>query len=379
VHTPSHTNTGREAEFSAGEVYKSAPEIAGNVLLPADLCPTMSGKYKIMVSLSLGLAVFFSLPWITLNEPSRVTNNLTRLGLSDTRIVFLFVTVFLSGILFFQYNLFWRRRLSVRKSGLIAPLQNLLFNMGLVVVLSVALMWIADGLFTIPAKRPFFVFYLLRNVLIAFVAMLVTHAIELLENLRHEKIKTLTLQHQHVETELAALKAQIDPHFFFNSLNALNVLIRENTKEALAFVDHFSQSFRYILENKEQKLVTVREELVFLESYLFMMEKRFASGLVVNIRIATDLYTRRMPQFALQLLVENAVKHNQVSARHPLTVAIYSEPDHIVVKNNLQKKQSAKGYGIGLANLSKRYQLIHNAEITVLTGPTHFEVKLPIR
>ena len=209
--------------------------------------------------------------------------------------------------------------------------------------------------------------------------MLVAYVIDLLENLRHEKIKTLTLQHQNVETELAALKAQIDPHFFFNSLNSLNVLIRENTKEALAFVDHLSQSFRYILENKEQKLVTVREELAFLESYLFMMEKRFASGLVVNIRIADDLCARRIPQFALQLLVENAVKHNQVSARHPLTIDIYGEPEHIVVKNNLQKKQSAKGYGIGLANLSKRYQLIYNTEITVRTGPTHFEVKLPIQ
>ena len=304
---------------------------------------------------------------------------MTRLGLSDTRIVFLFVTVFLSSILFFQYNFFWKRWLSARRQGWIAWVQNLLFNIGLVLVLSVALMWIADGIFTISVKRPFFIFYVLRNVLIAFVAMLVAHVIELLENLRHEKIKTLLLQHQNIETELAALKAQIDPHFFFNSLNSLNVLIRENTKEALAFVDHFSQSFRYILENREQKLVTVREELVFLESYLFMMEKRFASGLVVNIRIADDLHARSIPQFALQFLVENAVKHNQVSARHPLRVDIYSEPDHIVVKNNLQKKQSAKGYGIGLANLSKRYQLIHDTDITVQTGPTHFEVKLPIR
>jgi len=377
--TPTHTNTNCEAEILASEAYKSAPERAGHVLLPADLCRTMSGKYKIMISLSLSLAVFFSLPWITLNEPSRLTSNLSKLGLSDARIAFLFVSVFLSSILFFQYNFFWKRRLSARRNGLIAKGLNVLINIGLVMVLSVIVMWVADGVFTIAAKRPFFIFYLLRNALIAFVAMLVAHVIELLEHLRHEKIRTLTLRHQNVETELAALKAQIDPHFFFNSLNSLNVLIRENTQEALAFVDHFSQSFRYVLENKEQKLVTVREELVFLESYLFMMEKRFASGLVVQIRIAADLYTRKMPQFALQLLVENAVKHNQVSARHPLTVEIYSEQGHIVVKNNLQKKQSAKGYGIGLANLSKRYQLIHNAEITVRTGPTHFEVKLPVR
>ena len=126
----------------------------------ADLCPTMNRKYKIMVSLSLGLAVFFSLPWITLNEPSRITNNLARLGLSDARIIFLFVTVFLSSILFFEYNFFWKRRLAVLKNCLMTQLQNLLVNMALVFVLSVVLMWIADELFTISAKRPslFFIF-----------------------------------------------------------------------------------------------------------------------------------------------------------------------------------------------------------------------------
>lgn len=367
-----------EAEFFAGEAYKSAPEIPEDALPPPDICPTVSGKYQIIVSLSVALAIFFSLPWITLNEPSRLTHHIARLGLSDMRILYLFATVFLSGILFFQYNLFWKRMLPMPKSSLIRLSNTLLFNTGLVFALSIALMWISDRIFTIEAKRQFFIFYFLRNVLIAFVAMLVTHVIELLENLRQERIKTITLQHQNVETELAALKAQIDPHFFFNSLNSLNVLIRENTKEALAFVDHFSQSFRYILKNKEQKVVTVREELIFLESYLFMMEKRFATGLAVNIRIAKDLQQRKIPQFALQILVENAVKHNQVSARHPLQILICGQQDHLLVKNNLQKKQSVKGYGIGLANLSKQYKLIGNLDITVHISPSHFEVKLPI-
>ena len=162
------------------------------------------------------------------------------------------------------------------------------------------------------------------------------------------------------------LKSQIDPHFLFNALNSLTGLIRTNSREAIRFVNSLSETFRYTLDNQKQKAVTLREELRFLDSYLFMMKARFGDALRVKTEVKDVHLDKKLPQFALQLLVENAVKHNLVSRSKPLNVSIVSNDQMLIVQNDLQlKTQVTKRYGIGLANLSKRYDLIAGDNIEI--------------
>jgi LytS/YehU family sensor histidine kinase len=202
--------------------------------------------------------------------------------------------------------------------------------------------------------------------------------VELVERLRQEKIELLTLQHQNIETELAALKSQIDPHFLFNTLATLSSLVRLNSKETIPFIDHMADAFRYMLENRMQRVVTVSDELSFLQSYLFMMKKRFEQGIQVEINIGPEQLARKIPQFALQTVFENAVKHNIVSAREPLRIELTCNHDSITVRNNLKEKKSFNGYGIGLDNLSQRYWLMGKKKIKVMKEENFFSITLPL-
>jgi two-component system, LytTR family, sensor kinase len=336
----------------------------------------MNNKYPIMFSLSVALAMFYSLPWVALSEQARMAGTLD--GDVGVRVAYLFITVLITSIFFFQYNLFWKSRLRILKSTTLRHALNMLINFFMVVVACVIIMIISSRFFDISVGRGYFIFYFFRNAGIDLIVILVTYVLELVAKSRADKIKVLTLQSQNSEAELAALRSQIDPHFLFNSLTSLSGLIRANSREALAFVNHLTETFRYILEKKEHKLVTVEEELHFLQSYVFMMEKRFVDGFHVIIKIKQTLYNRNIPQFALQIALENAIKHNMVSVKNRLTIEIFDSENSIVVRNNLQKKKAISGYGIGLENLSKRYRIISSQNIEIKKSECHFEIHLPL-
>ncbi len=338
---------------------------------------SMNGRYKIIFSLSVALAIFYSLPWIALSEQSRIAGNNIQ-PVPGGRVLYLFISVFISSILFFQYNLFWKHKALIITSRVVRPFLNLLINLMLMITVSAMLILIATMLFNINAPRAFFIFYLFRNTGIILVVMLVTYVIELVDKSRNDNIEILTLQNKNSETELSALRSQIDPHFLFNSLTSLSGLIRANSKEALEFVNHLSETFRYILEKREHKLVTVQDELHFVESYIFMIQKRFVDGFRIEINIDEAHLKKNIPQFALQVMIENAIKHNLLSTKNPLTIDIRSLGNNLRVRNNLQLKKTISGYGIGLTNLSKRYQLIGRNDIIIRKTPEYFEVELPL-
>lgn len=336
----------------------------------------MNNRYRIILSLSLALAIFYSLPWIALNEQLRFAGVMD--NIVGVRVAYLFITVFLTGILFFQHNLFWKDRLRGIGNIVIRRAINFLINILLVVFVSLILMIISSRFFDISVGRGYFIFYLFRNTGIAFIVMLVTYVLELVDRSRQDKIKLLSFQSQNSEAELVALRSQIDPHFLFNSLTSLSGLIRSNSKEALEFVDHLTDTFRYILEKRTQKLVTVKDELHFLNAYNFMMKKRFADGFHVDLKIDESLYHRSIPQFALQIAMENAIKHNMVSVKNPLTIEIFNNENFLVIRNKIQKKKVAPGFGLGLDNLEKRYFLISSQNIEIKKTEQYFEIYLPL-
>jgi len=186
------------------------------------------------------------------------------------------------------------------------------------------------------------------------------------------------LKQQNLQNELSALKNQINPHFLFNSLNSLNSLIRDN-KEATMFVKKLSFMYRYILQSGDRDLVPLKEELKFLDSYTYLIKTRYRNRFQIEIAIDETYLDRKIPPLALQLLVENAVKHNEISEIHPLKVKIYSQEDCIYVENKVRTRTTlAEGTGTGLLNLYKRYYMIRKQQIIIDKQSDIFRVKLPL-
>lgn len=176
-----------------------------------------------------------------------------------------------------------------------------------------------------------------------------------------------------------ALKNQLDPHFLFNSLNVLTSLIEENPKNAQKFTTSLSKVYRYVLEQKNKELVTVDEELEFAKTYMSLLKMRFEDSIIFEIPDhATNPESKVVP-LSLQLLLENAVKHNMVTTSKPLHIKIYEREGNLVVENNLQPKQIVKkSSGVGLENIKQRYNLLSTKRVFINQQANRFAVSIPM-
>jgi sensor histidine kinase YesM len=213
--------------------------------------------------------------------------------------------------------------------------------------------------------------------------MFITHVYEtvfLVREAENEKIKKEQLERARVEAELEALKSQIDPHFIFNSLNTLSHLIEERPVKAKQFTDNLADVYRYILQNKTRELVLLREEVTFLEDYFSLLKIRFEQAVQLEIDIdgsSMDQYL--IPPISLQILAENAIKHNEFSDALPLVLTVKMEKDELVIHNRVRRKMLRKASSrIGLNNLGERYRLTTNKEIAVAENADDFTVSLPV-
>jgi len=176
-----------------------------------------------------------------------------------------------------------------------------------------------------------------------------------------------------------ALKNQLDPHFLFNSLNVLTSLIEENPESAQKFTTSLSKVYRYVLEQKSKDLVTVDEELQFAKTYMSLLKMRFEDSIIFEIPEKASNPESRVVPLSLQLLLENAVKHNMVTSSKPLHIKIYEDAGYLVVMNNLQKKQIVKkSSGVGLENIKQRYQLLSNKKVIINQRAEDFAVAIPM-
>jgi sensor histidine kinase YesM len=213
--------------------------------------------------------------------------------------------------------------------------------------------------------------------------MFITHVYEtvfLVREAENEKIKKEQLERARVEAELEALKSQIDPHFIFNSLNTLSHLIEERPVKAKQFTDNLADVYRYILQNKTRELVLLREEVTFLEDYFSLLKIRFEQAVQLEIDIDTNSMDQYLiPPISLQILAENAIKHNEFSDALPLVLTVKMEKDELVIHNRVRRKMLRKASSrIGLNNLGERYRLTTNKEIAVAENADDFTVSLPV-
>lgn len=215
-------------------------------------------------------------------------------------------------------------------------------------------------------------------VVLAVVLFFIARVLRLQTDQQESNLENERLKQQNLQNELAALKNQIDPHFLFNSLNSLTSLIRDN-KPATQFVNKLSHMYRYILQSGDSNLVTVREELKYLESYAYLIETRYRDRFKLNIEIDEHYLDEKLPPLALQLLVENAVKHNEISASHPLRVDIIQRDGSIFVENVIRPRNNlADGTKNGLVNLKKRFALLLKQELIIRKDNDIFSVELPL-
>jgi len=197
---------------------------------------------------------------------------------------------------------------------------------------------------------------------------------------RSTQVEAEELKRFHAQAELQLVKNQINPHFLFNNLNVLSSLVMQNNAEANRFIEEFSKVYRYILTNQEKELVALKTELYFIDPYIFLLKKRFGDGLKVTIDVPDKMGELLIIPAALQMLIENAIKHNVVSKQKPLHISLHiSNNNCIVVTNNLQAKQTIeKSTEIGLQNIIKRYRLVSRQDVSVNKDIDSFIVTLPL-
>ena len=218
---------------------------------------------------------------------------------------------------------------------------------------------------------------LMKDLVIVSIVLLTTYLLHSIFNHQQTLLENQRLISENMRIRYEVLKNQVDPHFLFNSLNTLDGLISIDTDRAHDYVQNLSSVFRYAIGNKE--IMHLDEELNFTESYANLMRIRYGDNLQVIYNIDDKYKSFHIMPISLQLLVENAIKHNVISNKQPLTIHIEStDNESIKVWNMIQKKnQKEEGEGIGLANLTERYNLLFQREISI-NSTDIFSVEIPL-
>jgi sensor histidine kinase YesM len=216
------------------------------------------------------------------------------------------------------------------------------------------------------------------SVIITLIISLFLHGRAFLINWKQSAVIAEQLKKENIAARYESLKNQVNPHFLFNSLNALTNLVYEDQDKAVKFIKQLSEVYRYVLDTREKEIVPLSAELDFLKSYIFLQQIRFGDKLQIEMEV--DVNNKFIAPLALQMLIENAIKHNVVSEADPLYVNILIQDDYLVISNNVQRKRSLgeTSSGIGLENIRKRYEFLSARPVVVSEDAKKFNVKVPL-
>lgn len=235
----------------------------------------------------------------------------------------------------------------------------------------------AEDSYSFEVNKPFYarIWFLILVLILLFAAGYLYIRIR-----EHGLRKMATLQRERMIFEYEHLKSQVNPHFLFNSLNTLVNLIEDDQDAAVDYTVHLSDLYRNMLSFRDQDMIPLSEEYKIINNYMFIQQSRFGNALKLDVNIPADvLQTRKIIPLALQLLVENAIKHNVVSLSHPLTIFITATSEEITVSNAIQPKVSPeKSSGLGLINIKKRYRLLTRRDVTISVNNNQYIVTLPL-
>lgn len=226
------------------------------------------------------------------------------------------------------------------------------------------------------------VYWILRT---SYIAILISFTISLFfvvaaffQNWKKSLLEAERFKAEMLQYKYEALQNQINPHFLFNSFNVLSDLVYEDQQKATTFIDQLSQLFRYVLDSREKELVAIQEELEFIEAYSFLLQTRFEDKLLIRQDVSAEKNEMIVPM-TLQLLIENCVKHNEISGTQPLTVRITRNGEYLRVENNLQLKSGgSESKKTGISNVRQQYSFFSDREIVIIETDRLFAVEVPI-
>lgn len=336
-------------------------------------------KHKTQLIIIGALAVTFLMNFQRL-VIAIVDNNevATAFGLTIDILLIRMVIMFTYSYLLLSFNILWKSKWST--SSLPQRIFNISINLGILLIGIIITTAIKINFISTPVENAKLLIgtiinYLVVHPILLLLARFINLSFQQQQNiLEKQQAKQQALQHQ-----LGALRSQINPHFLFNALNSLTVLIRQKSDRALSFVDQLSWLLRSTLQRSEEDFISIQDELEYLESYIFLQRERFGEKFKVAIQIPESWKKELIPSFSLQLLAENAIKHNIVSKNQPLLLEIYSHEEYLIIRNQIQKRRDAtEGTGTGLLNLSVRFKLLKKKNIQINQEDNYFTVKLPI-
>ncbi|GAL68607.1 histidine kinase [Jejuia pallidilutea] len=272
----------------------------------------------------------------------------------------------------------WKRNSTLKRIIVGVVGSTTITLVGLFFLRALTSMYYAGNTFEAFLAREKFEYYQF-GLWITLIIVAIFHLIYFYNKYQQNKLKEQKVIAGTASAKFDALKNQLDPHFLFNSLNVLTSLIEENPNQAQKFTTSLSKVYRYVLEQKSKELVTVDEELQFAKTYMSLLKMRFEDSIVFTMPEQAANPESKVVPLSLQLLLENAVKHNMVTSSKPLRIKIYEDKGYLVVENNLQPKQIVKkSSGVGLSNIMQRYKLLTSKKVDVNKQANSFAVAIPM-
>ena len=316
-----------------------------------------------MWGLSLLVALFVNFPIIFLQLPHIEKSRIAQLDI----LIQIFVCL-IYGVFFIQFV--------YRNSKLNTPKFRYAFG-GLLLLLLFIVILMTLNILVVGLSMRILPSVVIRGVLIAGIAYFFGKFLIETERKNEILVENEQLKNENLLIQLTSLKNQLNPHFLFNSLNTLSWLINEDKDKSQRYLQKLSQVLRYSLSMQEQSLVSLKEELTLVDSYIFLLQMRFGDNLKIVQNIENTNF--QIPPLSLQLLIENAIKHNVISTASPLSIWIeLKSGNQLVVRNSLNLKPNSAGTGIGLVNLNERFKILANKAVEIEQNQAEFIVTLPL-
>jgi two-component system LytT family sensor kinase len=266
------------------------------------------------------------------------------------------------------------------------PGKRVLIQLPITVIYTAVIMYVSMLAFNIyvcklplETKNAFMSTSLIIGVMIAIILLSIEVGHQFFENWKASLVEIEHHKTQVMQAQLQNLKSQINPHFLFNNMSVLSSLVYKDQDKAVDFINQLSKVYRYLLDNKDNELVTLEEELAFIRSYTYLLQIRFDTNIKFEIDIPTSAMRWLLPPMAIQILVENVIKHNEISEAQPLLIRIKTENDILTISNNLQlRSQTEPSCKTGLKNISDRYMYFTHKLIEISENHNSFTVKIPL-
>ena len=263
----------------------------------------------------------------------------------------------------------------------IKALQHLLVETALIISISISLMYLLKFSYNYTGKTISEDDFIINVTIATLLSLFLTTFHEAMYFYYQWKFnfnKSAVLAKDNVIAQYETLKNQISPHFLFNSLNTLLSFVEDNEKASM-YIQNLSDFLRYTLKNKDSEIKQLVDEIKIVEKYYFLQKSRFGNNLNINIKVSEKFHHYSLPPLSLQILVENAIKHNIISSKKPLNINIYIKEDkYIVVENNLQRKTDVDSTNTGLVNIKSRYKFLSTESVIIKDNNDKFIVELPL-